>query len=670
MTTSDSISAKVWISPEVFEMGVIKFIQNDVVAESASGKIVAGKESDIYYEPKTRIRINEIGESVSERYDSQISVRLKPILIIKHPYADHGFQFIEDVFPPSTGGFYGRLQAGKSDALYIIQPIMNSERYWLTITNLQTGNIFETHVIHSYEAEALSLSEDRMSALYSNSSTNRNEMKKEILSILDSPSPSWLELDNILADVSIPNLQLGTTMRDTLDHIVPVSFPTQIREELMVFLAYVIRSKIPKEDPMKYLYKFSSMVVLEDLLSNHLMHVLDGTKWPPYVKMMILSERGQLEAPKRAVSDWIINSPWLLFSQKCAEMRPNWLDIAISSAKTLTDSNKVVIGLSTTASATKRSRPRWKKRFAEITQGLRVRGDINSISLGLIELVYLGAAYRWPHKHMKFISRLGGVGESAPHLQIMSMPISASESVKRALPSILTVDWSARYSNYSLFDSKMNRWQVPINRIIESVATSSSLRKLKKEFSGNEINDPYLISKEEARAMDLVAEGVESFYLEVPEFLSNWGLSKRRVKNLITNLVNKKIMKLSYDVSDPRLVSLAIILQGKNSSVTSLVSGFLKYTPSSLAKLNNTGNEGIILSRIPEDSVYELTSQLTSRGIENDVNIRCMRPTTFRRYTSNLYQRLLKDDGTWDDDVSAFLSQARSKRKELSESNA
>ena len=58
----------------------------------------------------------------------------------------------------------------------------------------------------------------------------------------------------------------------------------------------------------------------------------------------------------------------------------------------------------------------------------------------------------------------------------------------------------------------------------------------------------------------------------------------------------------------------------------------------------------------------------STNPVENGVNIRCMRPTTFRRYTSNLYQRLLKDDGTWDDDVSAFLSQARSKRKELSDS--
>ena len=670
MSTSDSLSAKVWITPEEFEMGVIKFIDGDVIAEFVSGKMVSGNGLNIFYEPVTRIRRNKHGTSVSEKFDSRLSVRLKPSLSIRHPYADHGVQFIEDVFPHSTDGFYGRLQAGKGEALYIVQPIRNSERYWLTIVNPQTGHIHETHVIQSYEAESLSLTEDSMRALYRKSSTNREKTRKDIFSILDSPSPSWLELENIISDVYIPNLELGETMKDTFTQIVPSSFPTEIREELMVFLAYVIESKVPKEDPLEYLHKFSSMVVLENLVSNHLMHVLDGTKWPPYVKMMILSERGQLDPPKRAVSDAIINTPWLLFGQKCAEMRPNWLNIAIDSAKTITESKKVTIGLATPASATKRSRPLWKKRFTEITHGLRVRGDINYTPLGLAEFVYYGAAYRWPHKHMKFISRLGGAGENTPHLQIMVMPISVLERVKRALPSVLTVDWSARLLNYNLFDRESNRWDIPIDKIIESLETRSSVPKLKEEFNESEYIGEYKISSREARAMDLLAEGIESFYLEVPEFLNNWGLSKKQVKNTVTNLVNKKIMKISYDISNPRLVSLAIILQGNKGAITSLVSAFLKFTPSSLVKLNKDGNEGIIISRIPEDSMYHLASQLTSQGIENDVNIRCMRPTTFRRFTSNLYQRILREDGTWDDDVSAFLSQARSKRKELSESNA
>ncbi|MCJ7817393.1 MAG: hypothetical protein MUP60_00955 [Candidatus Thorarchaeota archaeon] len=86
--------------------------------------------------------------------------------------------------------------------------------------------------------------------------------------------------------------------------------------------------------------------------------------------------------------------------------------------------------------------------------------------------------------------------------------------------------------------------------------------------------------------------------------------------------------------------------------------------------LGEKGEQSILLSRLPEASLYELATKLPPIGLDNGLTIRCLRPTTFQSYTHNLYQRLLKDDGTWDDDVSAFLSQARSKRKELSKSNA
>jgi len=167
-----------------------------------------------------------------------------------------------------------------------------------------------------------------------------------------------------------------------------------------------------------------------------------------------------------------------------------------------------------------------------------------------------------------------------------------------------------------------------------------------------------------------VAEGIELAYLEKPEYLSSLKLTKRRMHAALSVLLNHRILHFSYEVSDSRLISLATIIQGERASVTSLVSAFLRGSPTSYARLDQHGENAIILSRLPEESAYSIASQLPSRGIEQGLNIRCMRPTTFRRYTSNLYQRLLREDGTWDDDVSAFLSQARSRRRELPESNA
>jgi hypothetical protein len=255
-------------------------------------------------------------------------------------------------------------------------------------------------------------------------------------------------------------------------------------------------------------------------------------------------------------------------------------------------------------------------------------------------------------------------------MQVMMVPISVVERIKRALPSVLEVSWSARTSNLDLFDNKVGKWSVPSEKLVDSLEKKGSLKALKKNFGGIHATENYPLTINEARIIDLVAEGVDLSFLEIPEFLANWGSDERKGRVIISNLVKRKVMKLTYEVTDTSLISLAIIAQGENNRVYSLVSSFLKNTPTSYARLDVSGSNAVILTRLPEESVYDITSQLTSRGLEYDVNIRCLRPTTFRRYTSNLYQRLLKDDGTWDDDVSAFLSQARSKRKEMSESNA
>ncbi|MDH4212507.1 MAG: hypothetical protein OEV85_01185 [Candidatus Thorarchaeota archaeon] len=671
MTNSNALPVTVWLTPEESEIGILSFNREDLVVKLESGRIIRGKDSArVLFELQNMIVFDGDGKSSTISIEEKYKIRLAPDLIIERPYVSHGGQFIEDIFPPSTSGFYGRFQAGKGTALYFINRIQDSNRFLLSVTNSSAKRIYETQFIQRYEAEALSLVDDIkiLECIYAKSVIAKEKPRHEILGVLDEPAPSWKELSKIIGEVSIPNLRLGNSMRDTISQLVPASFPNEVREELMAFLAYVVKSKIPMEDPLIYSFKFSSIPIMENLLNGHLMYLIDRINWPPYAKLMILAARGQLESPKRAISDAIMNTPWLLFNQKCMELRPSWLDIAVDSVISLNKSGHVVLGLPTTKSAARRSRSSWKKRFAELSYGLRIRGQIDSSILGLIELVYLGAAYRWPHRHMKFISRLGAISDNSPHLQVMIMPPSAAERVKRAIPNMLSVGWSKRTSNFDLFDNQSKKWMVPIGRITDSLDERSSIKKLINEFRKEDIPDSYLISKEETRVADFIAEGIESFYFEIPEFLSNFKINKNSASAIITNLVNRKILQLSYDLSDPNLISLATIIQGNSDVVTSLVSAFLKHTPSSHARLNEKSDNAVILSRFPEESIYLIVSQLTQLGPEREVNIRCMRPITFQRYTSNLYQRLLREDGTWDDDVSAFLSQARSKRRELSES--
>ena len=671
-----SVYVKVWTSTEEWERGVIRYSQDNVTIELDSGQVISNRISEnIYFEPTTMFMEFNTGNGVVEVYPKDITpkpvVQLKPKLVVQHPYTNTSGQFIEDIFPPSTSGFYGRLLNGKKDASYFVHRVKDSPRFWLAIVDPLTNRIFATHYIQPYEAEALALIDDqRIDRRQINESiASSTKTREEILSILDSPAPSWEDLSKILEGVSISNLQIGGTVRETYNRIVPTAFPEAIREELMAFLAYVVRSDIP-DDPLTYWYGFSSIRLLQTLLLGHTMHLIDESDWPPYVKLMILAARGQLEAPKRAVSDSVLSEPWFVFSQKCAEYLPSWKDIAIQRAKTLNESDRIVLGLPTTKGVAKRTKKSWKKRFAEISPGLRVRGQVATSSLGLVELVYLGAAYRWPHRHMKFIARLGSTSENPPHLQVMLMPHNAAERIRRTLPSIINVAWSARTSNLDLFDDETHSWHVPVQRIVDSIDKRSSIRKLKNRFGKKGVSETYSMSKADAKVVDLVSEGVDLSYLEIPEYLMNLGLSKGMIRRRLKNLINRRIISLTYEVSDANLVSLAIVMQGNSENITSLITELLQNTPTSYARIDKTGESGVILSRLPEISIHEIAAKLTSHGSSQDLNIRCMRPTAFRGYTSNLYQRLLKDDGTWDDDVSAFLSQARSKRRELSKSNA
>jgi hypothetical protein len=668
MTTSTTISVRVWKNAKEFEEGAIRYGSNDITIELKSGKVISSKSTDnVVFEVMNQISLDTESRSVVEPIQPRPKILLKPILIIHHPYSKISGQVVEDMFPPSTSGFYGRLLNGKSESLYFVQRVVNSGQFWLTIMDPLTSRIFETHLIQPYEAEALSLRDDYKTRRIPSAETNGK--KGDILSILNAPAPTWGELSLLVKDVSIPNLQMGNTMEKTLTQIVPTKFPGPIRKELMAFLAYVIQNKLPNEDPLTYMSRFSSTTILGNLIQGHLMHLTDKTDWPSYVKLMILAARGQLRYPKRALPDSVLSDPWFMYAQKCSELLPNWLNIAVNSARDLNESGRLVLGLPTTKSAARKSRASWKRRFAEMSYDLMMRGHVDASALGLVELVYLGAAYRWPHRHMKFITRLGASSENPPYLQVMLMPLNAAERVRRALPSVLNVAWSARTLNLDLLNQRTNTWDIPVEPIVESLEKKSTMRKLMNRFGGREAPEMYAMSREDTKVVDFISDGVILSSLENMEYLDNLELEKKRIRRILRDLARRRIIRLVYEVSDPNLITLAVILQGEKETVTSVISEFLTNTPTTFARLDETGESGVLLSRLPEESAQVIAAQLASRAIAYGANIRCMRPTAFRGYTSNLYQRLLKPDGTWDDDVSAFLSQARSKRKELSESN-
>ncbi len=673
MSAPDNKKIRVWINGNC-TTGSLLVDHRGISIKLDSGETISSNNQQvILYEMSKQYVIGMNDNSQSQFLEDPIKIKLQPHSQTFRKYNTQGGQYIEDIFPPSSLGFYGRMKHGQEKCFYIVQETSLVSKLWLTIANPITGEIYESHTIFPYEAESLSLidSQEFRGIWYQTiwSAIPASE-KEEILSILESPSVSWEELAKILGDVSIPNLQLGNTMKETLSPLIPKSFPDMVKEQLMLFLTLILKNKIPTEDPINYLYKFWQFPILGALLEGHLMFMADNIDWPPYLKLLTLSERKDLIAPTRAIAEDIQKSPWLLFWQKIVERLPNWMDIAVDIVDDLTKKGKIISKLPIAATAAKRSSTEWKKRLSLLIYELRILGRVNQRALGLSKLVYLGAAYRWPHRHMEFITRLGRAGDNTPYLHVMVMPPAAAIQVKRALPNVIDVDLTARTSNIALFDKKKKTWEIPTDRILSSIEKTSSFRKITSQFRIGTNVGSYRINQEEAKAIDLAAEGIRLAGLEREEYLAPWGFNSKRVQNLLTDLSDRNIIQLIYEASNQNLISLATVIHGPPERVTSISSAFLDFTPTTLMMLGDDGKQSILLTRLPEMAAYELASKLPPLGMEHGLTIRCLRPLTFQSYTHNLYQRLLKKDGTWDDDVSAFLSQARSKRKELSKSNA
>ena len=171
--------------------------------------------------------------------------------------------------------------------------------------------------------------------------------------------------------------------------------------------------------------------------------------------------------------------------------------------------------------------------------------------------------------------------------------------------------------------------------------------------------------------LDFTSRNPDLSNLELADLDAQWGISRRTMRATLTDLHKRGILDYYYEIMiNNDLISIFLLADGEIAQISALAEVFLSQTPTSLAMLSEKGRSCVIMARIPETDVYTIASELPSLADSNGVRLRIMRPRAVRTYSHNLYQRLLKPDGTWDDDVSAFLSQARSKRRELSESNA
>ncbi|MHA2080087.1 MAG: hypothetical protein ACW99H_02970 [Candidatus Thorarchaeota archaeon] len=559
---------------------------------------------------------------------STYQVTMIPEAVEIHGYSKDVASRIE-IYPPSSRDWLSHVVIHGKKAIFSIQDVPERNRKLLTIVDLDSSNLIDAYLVHPYETAILTMKRDW--SVY-NDLHSRDSLDSDIYAKLQRNSPSWSTISKLVEGVTIPNLTMMETAEETLDQLVPKSYPETTRRQILAFLAWLEDAEIPKDDPLDLSYKYLSTTAFRYLVRGHLRCMLDGVASPQYVKILTLADKGQLKFMRRPPVEIAEQNPWALVEWKLNELFPDWTGRVVKHAMDLTKENQIVTNFPVPRYDGTKSKKAWSERFALDNHGLLMRGHIHKEALGLVPIVYLGSAHRWPHKHLEWSARLGYESEKQPHLQVMIMPSSAVERVSRIMPS---------------------------TRLVKR-----SIKQLGNEFGSWKGNQPIRLSYIQARILDLISWGIYISGLETKRYKDYYGIDNQTIEEVLTNLLEKNVFVLQYLFIFENLKSINLVAEGPADHICSLSRAFLRHSPSTQVRIAENGKFSIITSRVPEGDVHTLLSSLTNLAPENDVTLRALPISAYAGYRNNLYQRLWKDVGVWDDDISGLITQARLRSKE------
>ncbi|TFG34605.1 hypothetical protein EU527_02555 [Candidatus Thorarchaeota archaeon] len=587
-------------------------------------------------------------------------IRFSPISCLKKYSID--VQSQDDLYPPSSKRWVKHLSELGSEALFSVQEIIGEKHYLMSVVDVLSGNLLRLHPIHNYEAAILLMETDweNYNRLLVRETISLNDTKI-IEKLLDGSPPSWAELSQLVQGINVPNLKRGSAMRETMNQLIPKSYPKEIRIELMAFLAYTINLKIPKVDPLDFQAamrkQFQSMPLLHTLLIGHIQCLLEGIEPPQYVRLMIMGERKLIQDGKEPTPS---NSDlWTSTWYKLMSMFPDQKKRVAVIAARLNKNQDVITELPITRYDAKKSRDAWLNRFSLVRDGIMLRGYVQDQKIGLTKMVYIGNTHRWPHKHLALSARLGNPEKNAPFIQMMVMPLTASERIMRSKPNIAQVDWSTSTVNYHLYDVKNRRWKTNLTQLTKSISSSKKTNELNREFNINTESFVRIPDMIEAKVLDFASLGMYLQSLELGNYYELLHLNSRGLKKKLGELIDAGIIQLQYLSYFSGLISFCIEIRGDLAQLNAIAGSSLRYFPSATVMISNDKQICYILCRIPEELALELFAKLPARAEEHNLIFKGYRMTAYVGYVHNLYQRLLQPDGTWDDDISGFLSQIR-----------
>jgi hypothetical protein len=666
--------------------GLLEYSDQKVSVELENGLSVAADEKDdLFITLDYEIILNGSQQSIRRHLKRPVKILPTPFIVRRYRYLPNNHSSVENIFPPSTNGFYSRLQVqdieeyrdyngSVSVFCFLHQCPQQKDRLWLTITNSETGEIYESFLIRNYEANIFLMPNDTQLDFVQLKRYQNGIRKSDLFDaeeFLSSPSPTWTQLSRIMDGITFPNLKRFNTLEETISQLIPPTFPEIARTSLCIFLGLIAQDKIVQEDPDDVSVKFALWNIVSSLYNSHQLYAIQNIRPPPYVRLMHLTARKQIQGIGRTVREDIEKSDWLMFwhllhdsAKNIKEEMPILLDIIERSNRTETIAGKFI----PSKTVAHRSQKAWLTRLvcnsSDTSPSLICTPNLETI--GLRQSLYLGAANRWPHAHMSYITRLG-TQDTSLHLQRMILPVTAFNRIRRFIPSLLDVNWTTMTYNPDLYTDD---WSVRVQEVLRSPKRTRPLTILRKKYYSPVRNNLVSITPTEALVLDIIATPFHMMYLKERAYLFEklFGIKKQLFLRTARSLVEKGVLRPQY-LLIPRLPTLVTIAYGRPKSIISIADAFLSGTPTCTAYICNNGTHAVFLSRVPPNDSRELAFLLPQIGHKNGISIRCFRSSTLRSYNHSLFQRLLQQDGTWNDDVSGFLSQAQAKRAEITKAS-
>ncbi|MHA1770734.1 MAG: hypothetical protein ACTSYL_08720 [Candidatus Thorarchaeota archaeon] len=619
---------------------------------------------DIYYIMKEKIIPISGGASKSVPLNEPVPIYLKPEFMVWRPYVKQSNR-PDTMYPASTEGWVRRMIDRTQRGMYVVQKIKNSQDYWLTILD-RHNNIHEAHRIEAHETPIIELKEDWESVIefwQRLLTTNPQNKYRDLVKLLNSPPPSWKELSTLVIQADIENITIKENMLQTLDQLVPKSFPQDTRIEIMAFLAWTIRGKILEKDPIKFYYNLANTHWFRSLGIMHLQCLLENQSPPPYVKILQEAEQRIATFSYLTRDHSLSNKIELLILDKAEQYIPDYRGYAFKYMRNIGRREKVRVTPPISKAEAKSSMLLKKTRLALLYKGLTLKTTINPQAVGLTALLSLSPAYRWPHKHMAWSANVAGAVKNLQYIQYIVVPPSVVEILNRAIGNVVEIEWNAKRISRTLFRPKAGKWTTRRSWIEQSVRQNSSLTQLRREFGGWDGHSVSSLTREEAMIIDMTTSNFFQFLTELDSFESAYGITKDRLEEVLDDLHKRNAIGILYRCMLWQLASIVFDIVGVPERVYSTVRGLMKHTPSALGMINKNGEHAIVITKIPFDDLHYYLYQFPTIALNDDITIKTARVTEFRSYQNTLLQRLLRPDGSWDDDISMLLRQSHEHRR-------